>query len=147
MLTSALCYLVIAGDPRLQRAAQTNVAAFRKAILARDVAWFERTYGPTFYQKVGGRAIDREAALGQLRKGLLNGRVRTLQAKVVGVKPVGKGFEASVAFTGTMRATIQGRPATLVAKWRDEQTWGLDRGRWGLRSLNTHDFTQTIETK
>ncbi len=129
----------------LKEAAQANAAAFRGALLRRDAAWFERTFAPGFTQKAGGSTLDRKAALAQLRGGLMRMDVASLSARLTGVKPEKGGYVATVAWTGTMRATLQGRPAKLTAKWNDAQRWASVKGRWSLDSIVTTGFERTID--
>ena len=139
-----LCAFLLAPPVPLRTIAAKNVAAFQKAVLRKDFAWFEKTYAKDFVQKSDGQATSRAVALAQLKHGLLKMNVRTLTGKLLAVKPKGKGYVATVAFTGTMIAGISGAPATLTAKWKDDQTWTPVGKGWSLRSLATREFTREI---
>jgi hypothetical protein len=139
-----LIALALAPKSPFDGVAAKNVAAFREAVLRKDFGWFERTYAPDFRQLADGQAIPRTAALAQLRHGLLGMTVRSLKGQVLSVRPKGAGYVATVEFTGTMRAGISGQPATLTAKWKDDQTWAPAKGRWVLKSLSTREFTREI---
>ena len=130
--------------PDLKATAQANVAAFHRAILARDAGWFEKNLTPGFTQRVDGQTLDRRAALAQIKGGLLRMKIGGLTATLVRVRPAAKGYAATVGWRGTMRATLQGKPATLVATWTDEQTWVRTPAGWRLSLLDTHGFERTI---
>ena len=137
--------LAMVGTPSLAQAAARNAEAFRGAIVRHDPSYFERTFASDYVQVSEGGRIDRAAALAALRKGLLRAPIRGLSVRVVRVGAEGKGYAATLAFRGTMAATLQGRPARLVATWRDDQRWTPVGGRWTLRSSRTYGFARTIE--
>ena len=144
MPASLLLALLLAPPIPLKAVAAKNVDAFRKAVLTKDIPWFERTYAKDFVQKADDQKMTRAVALAQLKHGLLRMNVRTLKGRLIALKPKGKGYVATIAFTGTLRADISGSPATLTAKWKDDQTWTPVKGRWLLRSLATREFTREI---
>ena len=126
--------------------AKSNVEAFRKAVLARDAKYFERTFLPGYVQFAERQKIDRATALANLKRGFRKTSVASLGAKIVRVKAAPGGFVATVGFAGTMKGAFQGQPVTLRATWRDDQTWVKSKGRWGLRSTRTYNFKREAET-
>ena len=145
MFVCAVVLVVAFQGPGLKRAAAANAAAFRSALLRKDAEWFERTFASGFRQTVGGSTLDRKAALAQLKGGLMRMDVTGLSAKVVKVRLEERGYVATLAWTGTMKAMLQGRPAKLTAKWDDAQRWAFVGGRWTLRSIVTTGFERTID--
>ena len=139
-----LLAILLAPPTPLKAVAEKNVEAFRKAVLTKDMPWFERTYAKDFVQKADGQPTTRAVALAQLKRGLLKMNVRTLKGRLLALKPKGKGYVATILFTGTMRADISGAPATLTAKWKDDQTWTPLGARWTLTAVSTRDFTREI---
>lgn len=133
--------LAIVLAPLPAKTAAQNVEAFRKATVARDYAWFEKTFAKDYEEILGNRRIPRATALATIRKGLARSPVATLQARVVKVK----GSVVTAAFMGTMKGRVYGRPATVIATWRDDQTWVAQKGRWLLRSSRTYGFKREAE--
>lgn len=138
---------MLLGAPPLAKVAAANAEAFRRAVVAKDVGWFERTFAPSYVQRDGGRAIPRGEALAVLRKGLLKAPIAGLSVRVVSARSAAKGYEATLAFRGTMQGDARGLPVTLVAMWRDDQRWGLAKGRWLLLSTRTYGFERTVNAR
>ena len=119
---------------------------FRKAVLARDVKYFERTFLPGYVQFAETQKIDRSTALTNLKRGFGKSSVASLATRIVRVKAAPGGFVATVGFVGKMKGSYQGQPVTLTATWRDDQTWVKAKGRWGLKSTRTYGFKRSAET-
>lgn len=137
--------LLLLGPSTLRQTAEKNLAAFRIAIVAHDTGWFDRTLAPDYVQFVGSSKLGRAEALATMRRGLLRLPATGLTAKILRLQPETQGYRATIAFDGTLNATLQGRPAKLHARWHDEQRWNAVKGRWLLRSTKPTGFERTIE--
>lgn len=134
----------------LKKVAVQHEAEFRKAMMTGQFGWFERVAAPDFFEvDRPGHKMNRADSLAQIKAGVGTVKVKTLDSKVVKVKPTAKGYVATVEVHMVLNlpASPGQKPAVVDSQMRYEETWSKDKGVWKMHSLNTLSDKSTLNGK
>ena len=126
-----------AENPRI--IAQRNADAQRKAMLAKDISWYEKHQTADYYEVgVNGKRLSRAQALEGTKRTFSDLKSEKLEAKVLSATASGKDLVdvVEVRLQGQLMGPDK-KPHKISVKARYKETWTKVGGEWKMRIQQT----------
>lgn len=130
--------LASAEDAR--KAMEVQQKAFEKAILTKDVAWFEKTAAPDYHEtSEKGIVTKRKEALAMMKMMLESGGTKKVEGKILKAWTKGKYTMclSDVRMVMDMKQPGAKKADTYDSAMRMEETWSKVGGKWQLHHIKT----------
>ncbi|AIE86332.1 nuclear transport factor 2 family protein [Fimbriimonas ginsengisoli] len=133
-----------------KKAMQGMAAAFDKAVMAKDLSWFEKTAAPDYHEiGLNGSHMDRKGSIDTMKQMFQMMTVKSIKSKIVSVKQTGNTIKAvcDTKMSGEMMAPKAKKPMVMKSSMRYQELWKKEGGAWKIHELKSITENTTIDGK
>jgi len=123
----------------LKKIAEEHEAGFKKAILTKNPAWFEKMAAPTYHEiDAKGKKTDRARMMAQMKEMFKASTVKTITTKILKVTPTKTGMIVltDCRMIGTITFDPK-KPSIIDSSMSLQETWVKKGAAWQIVELKT----------
>lgn len=124
----------------LKKVAESHEAAFRKAIMTKDMKWFEEVAAPDYHEVMrSGKRTTRAESISMMKQSFGMFKVKSITTKVKKVTPSGNGMKVLIDchMVASMPNPQTKKNSTMESQMSYQETWSKVKGKWMIHELKS----------
>jgi len=150
MIIGALAVLSASAMADTRKEMEALQKGFEKAILSKDMKWFEDSAAPDFHEVgLDGKKTTRAASLKMMKDMFQMGETKSIKTKILKLETKGKQTIITTDCHSTMTMKMPGSPkASKMESWMTyQETWSKEKGKWQIHELKSLKEKATMDGK